>query len=115
MVSARTSSLLTLSDPERSKSLRFQSLISCKGAELNPMLPLIVNRKPHKASPMTSSLLTLTDPERLKSRSLIFLVEGNLHGIDIFTSSNITTLIWMSQKVVCFGQGFPLYQRSFLL
>ncbi len=51
------------------------------------------------ASPMTSSHLTLSDPGRSKSRSLGFWGEGNLHGIDIFTSSNITTLIWMSQKV----------------
>ena len=48
-------SLLTLSDIERSKqrSLRFQRVISCKGAELEPMLLLIINRKPDMASPVT--------------------------------------------------------------
>ena len=41
-------SLLTISDPERSKSrsLGFQRLISCKGAELGPILLLTINRKP---------------------------------------------------------------------
>ncbi len=40
---------LTLSDHESSKSrsLRFQSAISCKGAELGPMLLLTINRKAH--------------------------------------------------------------------
>ncbi len=45
MPSLITPSRLTLSDLERSKSrsLRFQSLISRKGAELGPMLLLIGN------------------------------------------------------------------------
>ena len=44
---------LTLSDPERSnsRSLRFQSVISRKGAKLT------INRKTYMASPMTPSLL----------------------------------------------------------
>ncbi len=56
-----TPSLLTLSDLERSKSrsLRFQSLISRKGVKLGPTLLLTMNRKPYIASPMTSPLLTL--------------------------------------------------------
>ncbi len=67
------------------------------------------------ASLMTPSLLTLSDIERSKSSSLRFSVLGYLYGIDIFASSNITT-IWMSQKKVFFGgQGFPLSQWSFLL
>ena len=33
-------------------------------------------------------------------------MEGNLHGIDIFTSSDITTLISMSLRVVCGGGVF---------
>ena len=66
MASLITSSLWTLGDLERSKSksLRFQSLISRKGAELGPMLLLTINRKPYMASPMTSSILTLSDLER---------------------------------------------------
>ena len=69
-----TLSDLTLSDLERSKtrSLRFQRLISRKGVELGPMLPLTINRKLYMASPMTPSLLTLSDLERSKSRPLGF-------------------------------------------
>ncbi len=49
------SSLLILSDLEwsKSRSLRFQSLISRTGAELCNMLLLTINRKPHMASPVT--------------------------------------------------------------
>ena len=47
-------------------------LVSCKGAELGPMLLLIINRKPYMVSLMMSSLLTLSDPGRSKSRSLGF-------------------------------------------
>ncbi len=69
-----TPSHLTLRDPERSKSrsLRFQSLISSKGADLDPMLVLTINTKPYMASPMALSNLTLTDLEMSKSRSLTF-------------------------------------------
>ncbi len=65
-----TSSHLTLSDLERSnsRSVTFQSLISCKGAELGHMLLLNINRKAYKESPMTSHL-TLSDLERSSSRS----------------------------------------------
>ncbi len=102
MTNPMTPSLLPLSDLERSRSrsLRFQSLISRKGTELDPMLVLTINRKPYMASPMALSNLTFTDLERSKSRSLRFSVVGYLYGIDIFASSNITT-IWMSQKSVC--------------
>ena len=73
MASPMSSLVLTLSDLERStsRSLGFQCLISRKGAELGPMLLLIINRKPYMASPMTS-LLTLSVPGRSKSRSLGF-------------------------------------------
>ncbi len=59
------SSLLILSDLERSKSrsLTFQSLISRKGAELGRKLLLSINRKPYMASLMTQSPLTLSDLE----------------------------------------------------
>ncbi len=113
-----TPSVLTLSDLERSKSssLGFQCPISRKGAELGPLLLLTINRKPYMANPMTSSLWTLSDPGSSKSRSLGVWVEGNLNRIDIFsTSRNITTLIWMSQRVVCWRRLFPLSTRSFLL
>ncbi len=36
-------------------------------------------------------------------------MEGDLHGIDRFASSNIPTLIWMSQKVVCWQAGVFRY------
>ena len=60
---------LTLSDLERSKSrsLRFRSLISRKGAQLGPMLLLNINRKPYMGSPMALSYLTLSDLERSRS------------------------------------------------
>ncbi len=59
---------LTLSDLERSnsRSIRFQSVISRKGAKLGPMLLLTINRKPYMASPMTPSHLTFSDLERSK-------------------------------------------------
>ncbi len=65
---------LTLSDLQRSKSrsLRFQSVISRIGSELRPMLLLIMNKRAYMASPMTSPLLTLRQLERSKSRSLKF-------------------------------------------
>ncbi len=48
MASPMTPSLLTLSDLERSKSisLRFQSVISRKGADLGPMLVLTIIGNP---------------------------------------------------------------------
>ncbi len=63
------------------------------------MLVLTINRKAYMASPMELSDLTLTELQRSKSGSLRFLVVGYLYAIDIFASSNITT-IWMSQKGV---------------
>ncbi len=66
------------------------------------------------ASPMVLSNLTLTDFERSKSRSLRFSVVGYLYGIDIFASSNITT-IWISQKAVCWRAGFSAVLAVFLV
>ena len=67
-----TPSHLTLSDLERSKSRsrRFRSLISSKGAELGHTLLLTINRKAHMGSLMTPSHLTLSYLERSKSRSV---------------------------------------------
>ncbi len=74
MASPMTPSILILSDLERSKSrsLRFQSLISRKGAELGPILLLTINRKAYMASLITSSIWTLSDLERSKSKSFRF-------------------------------------------
>ncbi len=96
------------------RSLRFQSLISRKGAELGPILILTINRKPYMASPMVLSNLTFTDLQRSKSRSLRFSVVGYLYGIDIFASSNITTIM-MSQKGVCWWAGFSAVPAVFLV
>ena len=65
---------LTLSELERSKSRspRFQSLISRNGTELGPMLLLTMKRKPYIGSPSTPSHLTLSDIERSKSVSMRF-------------------------------------------
>ncbi len=70
------------------------------------MLLLTINRKPYMASPMTSSHLTLSVLERSLSQGHWFWAEGDLHEIDIFARSDITALIWMSQKVVCWRAGF---------
>ena len=42
-------------------------------------------------------------------------MEGDLHGIDILASCYITTLIWMSQKVVCWRAGFSTAPVVFLV
>ena len=55
-----------------SRSLGFGSLVSCKGAELGPVLLLNINRKSHIESTMTSSHLSLSGIERSNSRSLTF-------------------------------------------
>ena len=70
MGSPMAPSHLTLSDLERSnsRSPRFRSLISRKGAYLGPMLLLNINRKPYMGNPMAPSHLTLSDPERSNSK-----------------------------------------------
>ena len=66
MESQKTPSHLTLSDIKRSKSksLRSQSLISCKGGGLGHMLLLNINKKAYMGNLMTLSHLTLSDLER---------------------------------------------------
>ncbi len=64
------------------------------------------------AIPMALSNLTLTDLQR--SKSVRFSVVGYLYGIDIFASSNITT-IWKSQKGVCWRAGFSAVAAVFLV
>ncbi len=60
MEGPKTPSHLTLSDLERSKSrsLRFRSIISCKGVELGHVLLLKVNRKPCMGSSLVPLHLT---------------------------------------------------------
>ncbi len=74
---------LTFSDLEMSKSrsLRFQSLLSFKGALLGHMLLLNINRKPepYMGSPMALLNLTLSD--------LRFFMVGDLYGVHLFASS----------------------------
>ncbi len=55
------------------------------------MLQLSINRKPYMGSLRAPIDLTLSDLEGSESRSLCFLVEGDLHGIDIFVIRNIKT------------------------
>ncbi len=76
------------------------------------MLVLTINRKPYMAILMALSNLTLTDLQR--PRSLRFSVVGYLYVIDIFASSNITT-IWKSQKGVCWRAGFSAVPAVFLV
>ena len=118
MGSPMAPSHVTLRDLERSesRSLRFQSLVCRKRTALGPMLLLIINRKPYAASPMTPAVLTLSVLKWSKSRSVLILSGRRLHGIDVlvFASSSITTLIWMSQKVVCWRAGFSAVPAVFL-
>ncbi len=58
-------------------------LISCKGAELGPVLLLTINTKPYMASLITSSLWTLSDLERSKSRSFRVSVTVYLYCIHV--------------------------------
>ena len=62
---------LTLNDLGRlkSRSPRFQSLISRNRAKVGPMLLLTINMKVYVASPITPWYLALSDLERSKSRS----------------------------------------------
>ncbi len=61
MGSALALSHLTLNDFEwaKSRSLRFRSIISRKGAELGHMLLLNINRKAYMGSPLVRLHLTL--------------------------------------------------------
>ncbi len=42
-------------------------------------------------------------------------MEGDLNGIDILASCYITTVMWMSQKVVCWWAGFSTVPVVFLV
>ncbi len=57
---------LILSDLEKSKLFKFQSLISRNGGKLGPIL-LTINRRPYMASPKTSWHLTLNLSLRFQS------------------------------------------------
>ncbi len=57
-----------------SRSLRLQSLISRKGAQLGHSLPTHINGKSYIRSPMTPSHLTLSDPEGQSERHSDFEV-----------------------------------------
>ncbi len=90
---------LTMSDLERSKSksLRFLSLISCKGAELCHVLLLNINSKLYMGSPMEPSHLMLGELEKSKSRpfklcSLISRKGAKIGYISLF--STIGYHIW---------------------
>ena len=105
----------TLRDLERSmsRSLGFQSLISCKGAELGHILPSTTNRKAY----MTSSHLTLSEPVKSKSRSFRILSGNRAVCYTHICQYCITTVVYMSQKGLMQAGGVcrcPL-QRSFLL
>ncbi len=50
----------------------------------------------------------------LSERSLRISLVGPLYEINIFASSNITTLIWMSGKGVCWWAGFSAVSAVFL-
>ncbi len=63
---------------------------------------------------MALSNLTVTDLERPKSSPLRFSVVGYLYGIDIFASSNITALSWMSQKGLCLRAGLSAVPALFV-
>ncbi len=74
-----------------------------------------MNRKSYIGSLMARLDLTFSDFERSKSRSLRFWVVGDLYGIDIFASSSLHSLIWMSQKGVCWLPGFAAVPAVFLV
>ena len=87
---------LTSGNLERSKSrsLRFQSLISRKGAKLGPVLLLNINRKRYMGSPMAPSHLTLNDLKRSKSRSHRFQI-GKGAQVDPMLQLNINRKPYM--------------------
>ncbi len=116
MGSPMVPSHLTLSDLERSKSrsLRFQSLIFWKGAELGPMLLLTINRKPYMGSPMAPSHFNLEWPWKVKVKVTKILSSSRSVWYTYICLRLITTLIWISQKGLCWRRDFPS-QRSFLL
>ncbi len=120
MMSPMTSSHLTLSDIERSnsRSLRFQSLVSCEYAEIGHMLLLNINRKAYMTSPMILSHLTLSDLERSNSRSLIFRSLISCKGAELgyMLLLNINRKAYMgSPMIVTFDLEWPWKVNSRLL
>ena len=93
-------SLLTFSDLERSKSrsLRFQTLISRKGAELGPMLLLTINRKPYMASP---SIFKIKGRQKSEMHSM---TQIELHATFNSQKYSIYILTPEAQILVCFAR-----------
>ncbi len=80
-----TPSLLTLSDPERSKSRS----LSHNRTKLGPMLLLTIDRKPYMGSPMTPSIMIFND---LKGQSqghlefkALYLIKEQLGPMSLLT------------------------------
>ncbi len=118
MESPMEASHLTLSDLERSKSrsLRFQSLISRKGAQLGPMLLLNINRKPYMGSPMTINVkFDLEWPWKVKVKVTQVSSGSRCVWYPYIWLRLITTLIWMSQKRICWRRGFSAVPAVFLV
>ena len=107
---------MTLSDLERSKprSPRFQSLISRKGAMLRHLLLLTISVKPYIGSPMEPLHFTrVTLTVKVKVTKIVSGRRSDWYTY-ICQKFMITTLTWMSHKVICWQRGFPLSQWSFL-
>ncbi len=79
------------------------------------MLLLNMNRKSYIVSLMAPLDLTFSDLERSKSRSLRIWLVRDLYSIDIFASSLLQPLIWMSQKRVCWRAGISTVPAVFLV
>ena len=95
---------MTLSDLERSnsRSLKFWSLISRKGAELGHMLLLNFNRKACILSPKTLSHLTLSDLERSISQvhSSISQVHSDFEALYLVREQSKAILLWNKINLV---------------
>ena len=114
MASSMTPSVLTLSDLEGSKSrtLGFQCLISHKGAELGPMSLLIYYSVYREANDIIT--FDLKCPWKVKVK-VSQILSGRKFAWNRFTRSNITTLIWMSQKGSLLAGGFSAVPAVFLV
>ena len=67
-----------------SRSPRFQTVISCKRAYLDPMLQLNINGKPYMGNLMAPIDLTLSDIERSKSRSFRYWIIEDRYSVNIY-------------------------------
>ncbi len=99
---------LTLDDLERSKSrsLRFESLISRKGGVLGHMLLLTINNKLYKWGTMPPSYLTLSDLVRSW---------GHSQGIYVTHIYLLVIVIWISHKTICGQAGYSTDPAVFLI